>query len=253
MPRAVRELLLPVGLGALCIAVFFALFVPPTLHDLGAASRSANFDFQSYFLPKYMFGTEELLRGRLPAWNLYEYGGLPFIATMQPAVFYPPKVLLYAVLPAVAAHWAFLIFHYLLTVTGFALFCRELGLRREAAFVGAVIFLFSIPALSGNYHPTRIACLAWVPFIFLFATRILRGAGLGAFAALSASIGLQLHAGYPEFTLDTGLFVAVYVVALWLAEAPARPRWVAPFIIGAAFVLGALTAAIDLLPLVEAS
>jgi hypothetical protein len=253
MPRTLREILLPVGLGSLCILVFFVVFLPPTLRDLGAASRGSNFDFQSYFLPKYLFGTEELLRGRLPAWNLYEYGGIPFIATMQPAAFYPPKVLCYALLPGVAAHWAFLISHFFLGLLGFVLFCRELGLRREAAFIGGVAFLFSIPTLSGNYHPTRIACLIWMPFIFLTATRILRGGGLGAFAALSACVGLQLHAGYPEFTLDTGVFVAVYVLATWLGELPKRPRWSAPFIIGAAFLLGALTAAIDLLPLVEAS
>ncbi|HEY6559640.1 MAG TPA: YfhO family protein [Polyangiaceae bacterium] len=253
MPRTLREILLPVGLGSLCILVFFVVFLPPTLRDLGTASRSANFDFQSYFLPKYLFGTEELLRGRLPAWNIYEYGGIPFIATMQPAAFYPPKVLCYALLPGVAAHWAFLIFHYFLGLLGFGLFCRELGLRREAAFIGGVAFLFSIPTLSGNYHPTRLACVAWIPFIFLIATRILRGGGLGAFAALSACVGLQLHAGYPEYTLDTGVFVAVYVLATWLAELPKRPRWSAPLIIGAAFLLGALTAAIDLLPLLEAS
>lgn len=253
MPRALRELLLPVALGALCILVLFVVVLPPSLRDLGAVSRGANFDFQSYFLPKYIFGTEELLRGRLPAWNIYEYAGLPFIATMQPAVFYPPKLLFYALLPGVTAHWVFLIFHYLLGLLGFGLFCRELGLRREAAFVGAVVFLFAMPTLTANYHPTRIACLSWIPFLFLFATRVLRGGGLRSFAALSACVGLQLHAGYPEFTLDAGLFVAVYVFATWIAELPKRPRWSAPFIIGAAFLLGALTAAIDLLPLVEAS
>ena len=66
MPRALREILLPLVMGGLCIAVFFIVFLPPSLRDLEEASRGANFDFQSYFLPKYMFGTEELLRGRLP-------------------------------------------------------------------------------------------------------------------------------------------------------------------------------------------
>jgi len=44
------------------------------------------FDFYGYFLPKYVYGTEEVLAGRLPIWNRYEYSGIPFLATAQPAV-----------------------------------------------------------------------------------------------------------------------------------------------------------------------
>jgi hypothetical protein len=233
--------------------VFFAVFVPPTLQDAGNLSFSMSSDLQSYFLPKYAFGSEELSYGRLPVWNLYEFGGLPFIATVQPAVFYPPKALLYAVLPPTGAHWVFLVGHYLLTAWGFALFCRELGLRREAAFVGAVAFLFSTPVLMGSYHPTRIASLSWMPFIFLFMHRILQGGSWTAFACLTTALAMQLHAGYPEFTLDTALFVPAFVIVSWIAARPARPRWTAPLWIGGAFALAGLMAAVFMLPLAEAS
>ncbi len=253
MRPVARELWVPFGLTVLCIAVFFAVFVPPTLRDAGNLSFSMSSDLQSYFLPKYAFGSEEFLYGRLPVWNLYEFGGLPFIATVQPAVFYPPKALLYAVLPPSEAHWVFLVGHYVLTAWGFALFCRELGLRREAAFVGAVAFLFSTPVLMGSYHPTRIASLSWMPFIFLFTHRILKGGGWTAFASLAAALSMQLHAGYPEFTLDTALFVPAYVIVSWVAALPERPRWTAPLWIGGAFALAGLTAAVFMLPLAEAS
>jgi hypothetical protein len=252
MRQVAREHWVPFGLTVLCIAVFFAIFVPPTLRDAGNLSFSTNSDLQSYFLPKYAFGSEEFLRGRLPVWNLYEYGGLPFIATVQPAVFYPPKALLFAVLPPSVAHWVFLVGHYVLTAWAFALFGRELGLRREAAFVGAAAFLFSTPVLMGNYHPTRIASLSWMPFIFLFMHRILKGGGFTAFASLAAALSMQLHAGYPEFTLDTALFVPAFVIASWIAGLPERPRWSAPLWIGGAFALAGLIAAVLMLPLAEA-
>ncbi|HMJ16169.1 MAG TPA: YfhO family protein, partial [Polyangiaceae bacterium] len=175
-----------------------------------------------------------------------------FIATVQPAVFYPPKVLLFALLPPGLAHWVFMLGHYVLAAWGFALFCREVGIRREAAFAGVAAFLFSTPVLMGNYHPTRIASLAWMPFIFLFTQRLLAGGGWGAFAALAAVLSLQLHAGYPEFTLDTSLFVPAHVLAYWVASWPKRPRWSAPLWIGAAFALAALVAAVLMLPLAEA-
>jgi hypothetical protein len=222
----------------------FAVVVPPTLKDAANFSFSVNSDLQSYFLPKYAFGSEELLYGRLPIWNLYEFGGLPFIATVQPAVFYPPKALLFAILPPSLAHWVFLVGHYLFTAWGFAFFCRELGLRREAAFIGAAAFLFSTPVLMGNYHPTRIASLSWMPFIFLFTRRILKGGTWTPFAGLTAALAMQLHAGYPEFTLDTALFMPAFVLVSWVADRPARPRWTAPLWIGGAFALAGLIAAV---------
>jgi hypothetical protein len=251
MRKLDREILVPFGLAALCIGVYFAVFVPPTLHDV-RLSLTSNSDLQSYFLPKYAFGSDELLRGRLPVWNLYEFGGLPFLATVQPAVFYPPKVLLFALLPPTAAYWIYLVGHYLLAAFGFIAFARELGLRREAALVGAVTLIFSVPILVSNYHPTRIANLAWLPLAFLFATRILKGAGLKAFVGLAVVLVMQLHAGYPEFTLHAAQFLAIYILATWLAEAPRRPKFVPPLVIAGAFVVALSISAVVVLPFLQA-
>ena len=41
-------------------------------------------DLEMYFVPKFVFGSEEIAAGRLPLWNRFEYGGIPFLATALP-------------------------------------------------------------------------------------------------------------------------------------------------------------------------
>jgi len=240
----------PFALIALCIAAFFALFAERALTDLGPKSYLLmSYDLHSYFLPRFALGSEELLSGRWPLWNAYEFGGLPFLATAQPAVFYPPKILLFGVLPPVPAYWAFLILHYLLCAGGFLLLAREHGLGKLASFVGAALWVFSLAILISNYHPNRIANLCWVPLCFLFATRLTRRATLADFIGLTCTIALQITAGYPEFVLDTLILLAL---AMLLQRITSRePRLLAlPWaLLAGAAALAALMTSAQLLPL----
>ncbi len=253
MRKLDRDIVVPLALASLCVAVFFGTRVPAALGAAPPTGFILNYDLQSYFLPRYWFGNDELLHGRLPIWNQYELGGMPFMATAQPAVFYPPKIVFYALFSPSIAHWNFLIFHFLLAALGFLLFCRELELRREAAFVGTAVYLFPSIVLDSNYHPVRMASYAWMPFALLFTSRILRGGGSPAFAGLTTVVALQLHAGYPEFTLHTALFAGVFVLASFLSQLPARPRLAALLGVGGAFLLAGAIASVVLVPLVELS
>src|SRR5690606_10773341 len=51
-------------------------------------------DFTHHFLPFSLFQHDALRRGTLPVWNPYTYGGHPFLADVQAAVFYPVSNLL---------------------------------------------------------------------------------------------------------------------------------------------------------------
>src|SRR6185295_2248321 len=126
-PAERRSLALTVALLAVCLLAYFVLFVPPSLADLGRLSLSTNYDFQSYFLPRFVYGSEELAHFRFPLWNPYEYGGVPFFATAQPEVLYPPKALLFALFRPDRAYWLFMVLHFIGLVVGFVLFAREQG------------------------------------------------------------------------------------------------------------------------------
>ena len=63
------------------------------------------------------FARETLLRGELPLWNPYVFGGEPFLAAGQQSVLYPPGILFY-LLPTAQAYGWFTALHVLLAGLG---------------------------------------------------------------------------------------------------------------------------------------
>jgi len=246
-----RDVALPAALLVACLLLYFVWFIRRGLIDLGHMSLFSSFDYQSYFRPRFWLGSEELRHFRLPLWNPYEYGGIPLLAAGQPAALYPPKVLLYALFEPVTAHWAFLVLHWAVLSGTFFLFLRQQGVSGAGLFVGAAVVAFSTPLLQSNYHPVRIACITWMPLEFLLAERVARDGSLKAFAGLALTVTTQLFAGYPEFSIDTGALLAVHATASWLAGRWTRPPWKTVPWLAAAFVLGAVGAAAQLVPLGE--
>lgn len=247
-----RSLALILGLLAACLVAYFFLFVPASLVDLERLSLSTNYDYQSYFLPKFMYGSEEVRHFRFPLWNPYEYGGVPFFATAQPAVLYPPKALLFALLRPDRAYWAYMALHFVGLAVGFVLFAREQGISGLPLFVGASTWLFATPILISNYHPTRIALMVPVPLVFLLVERMARGATVGLFLALSLLVALQFTAGYPEVSVDLGLLVGFHAVVRYATKQWDAPPWRIVPVFAAAFALAAGMAGIQLLPMIEA-
>jgi hypothetical protein len=249
MTRKPADLVAPLFIAGL-LAVFFLHFIRSELVDLGRPSLWSSFDLQSYFLPRFWFGAVSLLHGQVPLWNPYEFAGLPFLATGQPSVFYPPTILLYGLLPRETAHWAYLIVHYVFAACGMYYFLRTERVSNASVFLGVAAWIFSVPVLSSNYHPPRIGHLSWLPWVFAFAER----AGLGnrrAFVALALVITLQLAAGYPEFAMDEAILISIHALVCFRLGLWKEPPWKTVPRIGGAFLLGALSAAVQLVPLGE--
>src|SRR5439155_974770 len=118
-----------------------------------------------YSFLKFVYGSAELARGALPLWNPYEYAGVPFLGAAQPAVLYPPRVLLFALLPPTAALHVFMVVHYVLLGAGAFVMLRALALEVPGACLGALLLAFEPFMMAGHYHPPRIACFAWVPWM----------------------------------------------------------------------------------------
>lgn len=238
----------------LCIALLLGGFVQPFLHDEGLASIFVmSYDWHSFFLPRFTTGSEELLSGRWPLWNTYEFGGLPFLATAQPAVLYPPKILLFGLLPTQAAYWSFLVLHYVLCTWGFLLFARQQQLSRLSGFVGSALWVFSLAVIGSNYHPNRIANFCWMPFCFFFASRLAASAKLRDFIWLVLVIALQTVAGYPEFVLDTLVLIGIFMLCRRLLVVREQRLWRSWSLLAAAAALGFLIACVQLVPLGEAA
>jgi hypothetical protein len=252
MNRKAAAVLVPACLLLLCVAAFLGVFIQQGLApDLGRASLGTSFDFHSYFLPRFVLGSSELRHGSLPLWNAFEYGGIPLLATTQPAVLYVPRALFYHWFSPVAAHWVWLAFHFAVLIGTFQYFLWDEGITGVPAFVGGAMWAFQTLLLGSCYSPIRIANLVFIPPMLVFARAIAVKKSVAAFAALALVVGLQLTAGYPEFFFDEALILVVFAgISYWTKNWP-MPPWKSIPLFGAAFTLGAIVAAAQLVPLAE--
>jgi hypothetical protein len=236
---------------AVVLVFWFGLFVPNM--QAGIRRPLEDMDLYGYFLPKMWYGNEEVLAGRLPAWNPWEYAGLPFLAAAQPAALYPLKILVFALVPGFALH-AFMVLHYVLAGVFCFVALTGLGLGWAGAVLGTVTWIFSAVNMDSHYHVVRLACLTWVPLVFLSFVRTLERPGPRPATALGVVAALCILAGYPEYMLDAAVTLALFwPLAAWTgALGTPRPPlartvgWLAV----AALLAGALAAPL-VLPLAE--
>ncbi|HEX2185865.1 MAG TPA: hypothetical protein VHN78_10210, partial [Chloroflexota bacterium] len=64
------------------------------------------YDTMTYMYPYRYFAAAALSEGRLPLWNPYIYFGVPFLANLQSAVFYPLHLIFLLRPPTEAMNWS---------------------------------------------------------------------------------------------------------------------------------------------------
>ncbi len=252
-PRLTLVQLLLLGAAvAVGLTYLWGVAVPEALKQVPEGlGPLRHWDLETYFLPKFVFGSEEILRGHLPLWNRFEFGGIPFLATAQPSAVYVPKILVFALWDAETALWLYLIGHFALIAILFLVLMREQGIGPLGAFAGVLFCTFNAPLLLSAGHPMEMANMAWVPLIFLLGERVGRSPSIAAVAGLSAAVAIQLTAGYPAFAMNCGLLLGVHAVACYAAGHWTQPPWKTIPLLGASFVLGAMLAGIQVVPLAD--
>jgi hypothetical protein len=236
------------ALALLCLAMFADVLMAPRGRVLGSHAT----DMAYQFLQWRDFGFSQIAAGQLPLWNPHIYGGAPFFGGMQSALLYPPNWL-YMVLPLEAAtNWTIALDVWLLGAFMFLWGARR-GLHPFAAFVSAALLMFCAPHFLriAAGHATNLAAMAWVPLIFLsidgwLHTRRWSWCLLGMLA-----VAMQIFAGHPQYVYFTALIAAVYVL-LRIVES-GTDRAVSAAGAGAMYIGGALLAAVQLLPAIEAT
>ena len=197
---------------SVCLAVLWFWFtvLPSALSDSASGYPAVvGWDLYTFFFPKYVYGNQELMAGRLPLWNPYEFGGIPFFASAQPAVSYPIKIAVFSIANEAAAMQGYLLVHFLLMPIFFAIFCKEQSFGWFGIFAGATYWTFNLELLPTIYHPDRISNLVWLPLIFLFGDRLAKRPTISAFALLALVFAVQITAGNPEFPMQAGVLLRV--------------------------------------------
>jgi hypothetical protein len=192
---------------------------------------------------------------RLPLWDPYFGGGQPVGADPLAALFYPPTHLV---------HFLSLRNYFLVIIMGHLVFAglgalllarRALGLPRLPALAAGVAFMATPRLLShlGAGHVTIVQTVSWYPWLALACWATVREPRRWG-AVFGLCMALTLLAGHPQMAYY-GL-VMICGLSGWLLVQRWRAQgWSAALLsltaLGAAGGIGALVAAIHLLPLME--
>ena len=239
------------------LAQFAPVATKLNAEEMARARQDANYgptEVVFTFVPELRFARQELEAGRLPLWNPYARFGAPLMATGVVGLLYPPNWLVLAHEDpqdglALGALVSFAIAGGLMFG-----FLRALGLGLASCVLGAVAFSLSGTLVAQAHFYQRMASLVWLPGVLwgVHGVTGARGRGRGRPAAgLAVAVGMTLLAGFPAYAAPVFLVAGIYaLVRLVSVEGDAMPpRLVTVGWLGAAFVVGIMVAAVQLLPM----
>lgn len=210
--RSRRELALILILAPALTVLFFhfALSEMPYCRDL----------FHEFY-PKKFFLAAALRQGRMPLWNPDSFMGMPFLAELANACFYPLN-LLFWFLPPVEGLRYYLLFHYPWAGVGMYLLLRDLKLRPAGAAMGALSFAFCGYLVCQHINLIYLISPTYFPWALFGFRRLSLNPTLPRVLAAGAVIALPFLAGEPQGAALAALMGITY--ALWNPRAAPAPK-----------------------------
>jgi hypothetical protein len=170
------------------------------------------------FFPLRHWGFQQVRNGEIPLWNPMILCGMPNVAEIQSAIFYPPN-LLFAVLPTATAYNLCLGLHLFLAAAFTYALLVYYGASRSGGAIAGLTYMLCGPQVTHLWagHITMVCVMAWSPLLVLcfdHAVRTLRWAsGLRGAMVLA----WQLLAGHPQcvlYSIHTVLLLGL-ALAVW--------------------------------------
>ena len=243
LPLAIRlPGLIPGRLVSSADSAFF-LYPWKALQQKQASQSLADMTFHAH--PLLAWSAKEVKSGRFPLWNPYAYCGAPHLGAMQPALLSPFTALAY-VLPFDTAVGLSLALRQALASVSMFLFLRLLAASTSAAVLGGVTFGYcGFLTVWLGWSLGGTAC--WMPVLFCAAELLRRTHGFRETGILAIAVAVQFTGGHPETSLH--MLAALGIYAGWRAVSDRDPRF--GLLFASALGLGALAAAVQLLPFAE--
>jgi hypothetical protein len=170
---------------------------------LGTSYFWEDFLYQNY--PFRSFAATSMASGQLPLWNPYIFGGMPFLADIQTAVFYlPGAALTLAVHHGMLHHYwleIMILLHYPLAGGGMFYLARSFGMRRVPALFSGLAFMLSGFMIAHAIHQQIVTLAAWYPAILLLFRRLLQERRWMWVFAGAVVLGHSTLAGFPQLSL----------------------------------------------------
>ncbi len=208
-------------------------------------------DVFTYFYPYRAYAAEALRQGHLPLWNPYLFLGVPFLANIQTAVFYPLNWLLVWLSPPKMVAWSILIHVFLAGLFAYLYARSSLGLGSFGAFVAASVFAFSGFIGAQVEHINQLNASIWLPLLLLLMDKAVENRRLPHLLLASLIVALQLLAGHIQSSYICLCALGVYTLLPALRRKGEFRQRVLTYL--SAMALGSALAAVQLLPSWELS
>ncbi|MCP4357427.1 MAG: hypothetical protein GY796_05345 [Chloroflexi bacterium] len=219
-------------------AVWFIFFAPVLLGQM----RLPSSDFSGQFHAFGLFQARQMAAGHLPIFSPGSYGGFPFAADVQAAVFYLPRWLtIFASLPWEFPYYA-LELEGLLHIWLAGLFTYGLAFHITRQTVAALFaaVAFALGGYLTSYPLLQLSVLetfTWLPLILLLLRVGVGRASSSKFLPflLTAAIilGIAYTAGHPQTFLQISVLTAVTYLYLTV-----RNRWAWRWVAGIGGLMG---------------
>ena len=182
-------------------------------------------DFVSFYLGMKKFLHDEVvLNGRIPLWNPYLFGGMPFWAHFESTIFYPLGFLFWFLEP-VRAYGLTMFMHLALAGIWMYVLARSLGIGRFGAFASAAIFACNgfVMAILFLGHLSPIQSYVWLPLILYCLNRSTVSQYPWSYAILAGALwGIQILAGAPQDAFYTFLAGCLFLVCTLAFDSQVR-------------------------------
>jgi hypothetical protein len=199
-----------------------ALAASPFVYYWQATLRQAVFffgDILLFFYPTHLAYANALRQGQLPLWEPQMLLGFPLFAEGQIGALYPTHPLLYGLLPIDLATNYDILLNLAWVAIGMYAFMRTLNLHPASAFLGGATFAFGGFFMPRLQHMSVLATAAWLPWLLWAFEKHQQESNpkrrwrwLGVLALFS---GIQLLGGHPQFALMSVVLLSLYSLVNW--------------------------------------
>ncbi|MCH8157623.1 MAG: YfhO family protein, partial [Nitrospinae bacterium] len=226
------------------LLLLFVFFFAPVLFE----GKTFFFrDVLSFAYPMKRFIWESFGAGTLPFWWPHIFCGVPFLALMDPAVFYPLNIFLLADNFTTAYNLLFLSQHLLLMVSVYAL-ARTWGLSAGASMISASTALLGGYFLALSSIHNHFQSAVFFPLVLLCFHKFLHTGRARYFVFWVLALVAQILGGSPENCIFTVGILAGYALILTPTDARIKGARRSMSLLGGGILLALGLTAIQLLP-----
>ena len=173
-------------------------------------------DVPEQWYPLASYTASELRMGRLPLWNPYLFGGIPFFAMIDVAVLYPLNWIMVLfvednMLSYLVVEYQIIAHILLIGCTTYA-FARGNAISVSGSLVAGLIYMLCGVTVHNVIHPVFVFALAWFPLVFLLFKRAVACESFQLAVFSGGLLGVLIVAGHAQVFVYVSYLLAFYIL-----------------------------------------